>query len=45
VILRVLGGCGCDGGFIVEAIQIAAGLFKIFDPFLRLEQPERLAKA
>ena len=37
VVFRVLGGCGCDGGFVVEAVQIAACLLKLLYPFLRLE--------
>jgi len=37
VVFRILGGCGCDGGFVVEAVEIAASLFEILYPFLRLE--------
>lgn len=36
VIGRVLGGCGGDGGFIVEAVQIASRLLEVFDPLLGL---------
>ena len=35
--VRVLGGCGCDGGFVVEAVEIATRFLKFLDPFLRLE--------
>lgn len=36
VIGRVLGGCGGDGGFVVEAVEVASRLPEIFDPLLRL---------
>lgn len=31
-----LGSGGVDGGLVVEAVQVAAGLLEILDPFLRL---------
>ena len=37
VICRVLGGCGGDGGFIVEAVEITSGFLEILDPFLGLD--------
>ena len=36
VVCGILGGCRCDGGFIVKAVKIASGLLKFFDPFLGL---------
>ena len=30
------GSGGIDGGFVVEAVQVASGLLEILDPFLRL---------
>ena len=36
MVRRVLGGCGCDGSFVVKAVQIAAGIVEVFDPFFRL---------
>ena len=33
---RALGGCGCDGRFIVKAVKIAASFLEVFDPFLGL---------
>lgn len=33
---RGLGGSGIDRRFIVEAVQIAARLLEVFDPFLWL---------
>lgn len=33
---RVLGGCGGDGGFIMEAIEVASSLLKVLYPFLGL---------
>ena len=38
MVFRVLGGCGSGDGFVMEAVQIAAGLLKFLDPFLRLEK-------
>jgi hypothetical protein len=34
-----LGSSRVDGGLVMEAVQIAAGLVEIFDPFLRLLEP------
>lgn len=34
-----LGGGRVDGGFVVEAVQIAAGFLEVLDPFLRLLEP------
>lgn len=31
-----VGGGGVDGGFVVEAVEVAAGLLEILDPFLWL---------
>jgi hypothetical protein len=33
------GSGGIDGGLVVEAVQVAAGLLEILDPFLRLLEP------
>ena len=33
---RVLGGCGGDGGFVMEAIEVASSLLKVLYPFLGL---------
>lgn len=37
VVFRILGGCRCDGGFVVEAVQVAASLLEFLYPFFRLE--------
>jgi hypothetical protein len=29
-------GDGGDGGFVVEAVEVTAGLFELVDPFVRL---------
>lgn len=34
-----LGSGGVDGGLVVEAVKVAAGLDEILDPFLRLLEP------
>jgi len=34
-----LGVGGVDGSFVVEAVQVAAGLLELLDPFLRLLEP------
>lgn len=36
VLGRILRRCGCHGGFIVEAVEVAAGLLEVFDPLLGL---------
>lgn len=36
----VLGPFGCyraDGSFVVEAVEVAAGLLEVLDPFVRLQ--------
>lgn len=33
-----LGGCRGDSGFVVETIQVAAGLLEFLDPFLGLNE-------
>lgn len=34
--LGALGGGRVDGGLVVEAVEVAAGFFEFFDPFLGL---------
>lgn len=34
---RALGGCRCDSGFVVEAVQVASGFLEVLDPSLRLD--------
>jgi hypothetical protein len=34
--VRAVGRGRVDGGFVVEAVQVAAGGFEVFDPFLGL---------
>ena len=36
LICRSFGGCGGDGGFVVEAVEIASGFLKVLYPFLGL---------
>jgi hypothetical protein len=33
------GSGGIDGGFVVEAVQVASGFLEVLDPFLRLLEP------
>jgi hypothetical protein len=34
--VRAIGRGRIDGGFVVEAVEVAAGLFEILDPLLGL---------
>jgi len=43
MVFRILGGCRCDGSFVVEAVEVAASLLEILYPFLRLEHSMKLA--
>lgn len=42
---RVLGGCGGDGGFVMEAIEIASGFLKVLYPSLRLSARGRVSQS
>ena len=45
LVCGILGGRGCDGGFVMEAVEVTAGFLEIPNPFLWLDASGRLIEA